>query len=65
MQIGFLLPNEMERVRIAGFRKKMEALTPDQQEHCAHLLRSWRVFNSRAGLAMVGRAISRTLSDRP
>jgi len=65
MTIGFLLPNERERLTIAGFRDRIDQLRPDQLMYFEHLLRSWQVFRSRAGLSMVARAYRRTLNDRP
>lgn len=69
MLLGVMLPNERERLQIAGFQKRIDALSPEQTEYLQHLLYSWRVFD-RGGLRLgclqlVGKALRRTLNDRP
>ena len=65
MQIGFVLPTPDEVKTIDRLRDQVDALRPDQVTYFEHLLKSWRIFHSRMGLALCARAYRKTINNRP
>jgi hypothetical protein len=65
MQIGFVMPNESERLRIGTLQQTIDRLREDQRSHMEHLLCSWKIFHRVDGIDLAYRALKRTLRDMP
>lgn len=65
VRLAFIMPSEAESKKIEFLRESVIEMRSDQIKHLEHLLRSWRVFGRSDSIALIWRAIKRTLRDYP